>query len=84
MTHPFVTPSLFPHLPHRLLHRYDAPDASLMQGGNVACCGFSRAIDLLRRWCHFLVLGPGEWHQHLMMALHRHGDGGAIVSCWGP
>mmetsp|Transcript_27256 Transcript_27256/g.39487 ORF Transcript_27256/g.39487 Transcript_27256/m.39487 type:complete len:116 (+) Transcript_27256:302-649(+) len=85
-THPFVTPSLLPRLPHHLFHRYDAPDASLTRGDNVACCGFARTTDPPRRWCHFLILGPGEWHQRLTTALRRHGGGGSgggtIVSCW--
>ena len=42
-------------------------------GDNVACCSFVRATDPLHHWCHFLVLGPGEWHQHLTMTLRCHG-----------
>eukprot|EP00957_Ditylum_brightwellii_P008190 619830-Ditylum_brightwellii.AAC.1 len=61
-------PSLLPCLPHHLLHRYDAPDTSLTCGDNVTCCDFACAIDPLRWWCHFLVLGPGEWHQCLATA----------------
>eukprot|EP00957_Ditylum_brightwellii_P122175 9316842-Ditylum_brightwellii.AAC.1 len=58
--------------PHHLLYQYDAPNASLTQGDNVACCVFASATDPLHRWCHFLVLGPEEWHQHLIMALRHH------------
>eukprot|EP00957_Ditylum_brightwellii_P102834 7836396-Ditylum_brightwellii.AAC.1 len=59
-------PLLLPHLPHHVFHQYDAPDASLMWGDNVACCGFAGATDPLRRLCHVLVLGPGQWQEQPM------------------
>eukprot|EP00957_Ditylum_brightwellii_P199220 15186847-Ditylum_brightwellii.AAC.1 len=55
-----------------------------MQGDNVVCCCFAHAADHLRHWCHFLILGPGEWHQRLVMVLRCHDGGGdrTMVSYW--
>ena len=68
-----ITPPTSPPPPS---HQYCAYNELMTQGGNVFCCGFAYTADLLRCWCHFLVLGPGEWHQCLTTALHCHGGSG--------
>eukprot|EP00957_Ditylum_brightwellii_P156859 11938783-Ditylum_brightwellii.AAC.1 len=53
-------------------------------GGDVVCCKFANTTDPLCCWCHFLVLGPGQWQKQLTMAQHWHDGSGdrMMVSCW--